>query len=86
MFVFTLLTLIYLLFIINRTDPFGERSHGVPWTKLVDILTSHGEKIDMADLDTYLGALTGETASSVVSTHQHLDAKAFATQILGFEM
>ena len=40
----------------------------------------------MADLDTYLGALTGETASSVVAAHQRLDAKAFATQILGFEM
>lgn len=51
----------------------------------MEILAGHGEKIDPSDLDTYLGALTGEGASAIAA-EQYMDARTFATQILGFEM
>lgn len=48
------------------------------------MLANHGEKIDRNDLDTYLGALTGLGASAI-NPDEAMDARTFASQILGFE-
>lgn len=69
--------------IADRVMADGERS--IPWEHLMSVLTSHGEKIDPNDLETYLGALTGEGISGI-NPNQFIDSRAFATNILGFEM
>jgi hypothetical protein len=70
---------------IYRLKIFNAGNSAIPWGSLADILSKQGEKIDPGDLDTYLGALTGE-GSSAIPSDQFIDAKLFATQILGFEM
>jgi hypothetical protein len=56
---------------------------------LKEILTTEGEKIDPADLETYLTALTGDTAASnqenVYDSNVFMNSRIFAGRILGFE-
>lgn len=55
------------------------------WSALMEALTNEGEKIDQQDLDTYLGALIGDSTAGL-APDEILDGRTFATRLLGFEM
>lgn len=64
-------------------DRLGKNSE-LSWKDLREVLTTEGEKIDEADLDTYLGALIGDPAAAL-DPEDVVDAHTFATRVLGFE-
>eukprot|EP01039_Chlorochromonas_danica_P007847 gene7848-8660_t len=70
--------------IADKLDLQSYGNKSVPWGTLINVLANHGEKIDRHDLDTYLGALTGLGASAI-DPDEAMDARTFASQILGFE-
>jgi hypothetical protein len=63
----------------------SNNSNNVPWGALREILTVEGEKIESADLDTYLSALLGESAQNQFDVSLPVSSRMFATKVLGFE-
>ncbi len=55
------------------------------WRDLKATLIEDGEAIESADLETYVGALIGESDNLSMNEHQAIGGEFFATRILGFE-
>lgn len=56
----------------------------LPWEDLQELLGSNGDKVDKADLQTYLSALLGD-AEATIHPHDLIDGSYFASRFLGFE-
>lgn len=57
----------------------------MPWRDLRTILTEDGETIEAVDLETYIGALLGDSDGLALNEQQIIDGDFFASKVLGFE-
>lgn len=70
--------------LVSFTPSHEYNSGHIPWQDLQELLAQQGEKLDKADLETYLSALLGDAAHSL-KAQEMIDGSMFASKFLGFE-